>query len=376
MLANNPALRQEADAIRSRPLPTNQHQHQPQPSTLSTSSTSSPPAYPTSTPSVWNDTRPQSGTKHLAAVTAATLDDHEPESSLLHCWILDPGADVNVLNNLADFTWERAALPSDQLMAGGTYLKILAWGRATITVNGPRGPTQLLLHEVAYIPSFFTSLVSLSQGAGLHFDSGQNLVYMGENRTPFCYTTRRGGHWVMMARDRYPSKQPTTRSSDRSPTRSLIAIATAATAATHSYERARPSRERKPITSDAVELHQLMACASPEAIKHLSSNALGVNAVDGRAPRTHECEVCGLTKMKQQISRRSTHEHPATRPFERVCFDLIELYLPALNGYIYVLHFYDVYSKFNLVFSSPTKQKAAILPIIRKVHRLAAVQFN
>jgi hypothetical protein len=101
---------------------------------------------------------------------------------------------------------------------------------------------------------------------------------------------------------------------------------TAATAATHSYERARPSRERKPITGDAVELHQLMACASPEAIEHLSSNALGVNAVDGRAPRTHECEVCGLAKMKQQISRRSTHEHPATQLFERVCFDLIELY--------------------------------------------------
>lgn len=98
--------------------------------------------------------------------------------------------------------------------------------------------------------------------------------------------------------------------------------------------------------------------------------------VDGRAPRTHECDVCGLSKMKQQISRRAKHEHPATRPFERVCFDIIELYQPALNSYIYGLHFYDVYSKFNLVFSTPTKQKAAILPIIRKVHRLAAIQFN
>ena len=97
---------------------------------------------------------------------------------------------------------------------------------------------------------------------------------------------------------------------------------------------------------------------------------------NARAPRTHECEVCGLSKMKQQISRRSTHEQPATRAFERVSFDLIEPYQPALYGHIYVLHFYDVYSKFNLVFSSPTKQKATILPIIKKVHRLAAVQFN
>jgi hypothetical protein len=277
---------------------------------------------------------------------------------LLHSWILDPGADVNIANNLNDFTWQRPALLNDKLMPGNTYLKIQAWGSATITVNGPYGPTQLLLGGVAYIPSFFTSLVSLSQGVGIHFDSGQNLVYTGHDRTPVCYTARRGGHWIMMARDRDPAqaiKSPPT----------AIAMATA-----------RASRARKPITADAVELHQLMACASPEAIDKLSSNALGVNQVDGRAPRTHECEVCGLAKMKQQISRRTEHEQPATRPFERVCFDLIELYQPASNTHIYILHFYDVYSKFNLVFSTSNKQKATILLIIRKVHKLAAVKFK
>jgi hypothetical protein len=99
-----------------------------------------------------------------------------------------------------------------------------------------------------------------------------------------------------------------------------------ATAATYSYERARLSKERKLITANAVELHHLMACASPEAIEHLPSNALGVKIVNGRAPRTHECEVCGLSKIKQQISRRSTYEQLATRAFERVSFNLIELY--------------------------------------------------
>ena len=143
-------------------------------------------------------------------------------------------------------------------------------------------------------------------------------------------------------------------------------------------QRPRPSKERRPITDDAVALHQLMACASPEAISKLPDNVLGINLSkhDGRAPRTQECDICGLSKMKQQISRRPSHEHPATRPFERVCFDLIELYQPALNGHIYILHFYDVYTKFNLVFSSPTKEKATILPIIRKVYKLAAVRFN
>jgi hypothetical protein len=131
-------------------------------------------------------------------------ETHELENPILHCWILQLSSEVNIANNLADFTWERAALPTDQVMAGGTYVKVQAWGRATITVRGPRGPIRLTLHNVAYIPSFYTSWVSLSQGVALHFDSGQNLVYMDADRTPFCYTTRIGGNWIMMARDRDP----------------------------------------------------------------------------------------------------------------------------------------------------------------------------
>jgi hypothetical protein len=69
-----------------------------------------------------------------------------------------------------------------------------------------------------------------------------------------------------------------------------------------------------------------MACASLEAIEKLPSNALGVNMVNGRAPRTHECEMCALLKIKQQISRRAKHKRPATRPFKRVYFNIIELY--------------------------------------------------
>ena len=152
-----------------------------------------------------------------------------------------------------------------------------------------------------------------------------------------------------------------------------IALAAAAQAT-----RSRPSQERKPITKDAIALHQLMACASPEAIDHLPANTLGIRPLDepGRAPRTHECDSCGLSKMKQQISRRPAHEQPATRPFERVAFDLIELYQPSLSRNIYVAHFYCTYSRFNLVFITPTKQKAAILPIFRKVHKLAATRFQ
>lgn len=56
-----------------------------------------------------------------------------------------------------------------------------------------------------------------------------------------------------------------------------------------------------------------MACASPEAIAQLPKQVEGIELTEGgRAPRTHECEICGLSKMKQQISQQPQQpEQPA-----------------------------------------------------------------
>jgi len=231
-LASDPALRQEAEQIRKKQLPS--------------------PDVSTSQSVTWNNpaTQPSHPRTAMAATAlegskSASMTCPQPQEagaqstmqtgSLLHCWILDPGADTHVSNNLADFTWQRDAQPGDQLMAGETISKIQAWGKATITVAGPHGPQQLILHDVAYIPTFFTNLVSLDLGVGLGFDSHENLVYLTANRSPFCYTTRKGGHWLLMARDEDPEAVQ-------------LRQGVAQTA-----QRPRPSKDRRLITKDAED---------------------------------------------------------------------------------------------------------------------------
>ncbi|KAF2462899.1 uncharacterized protein BDR25DRAFT_363434 [Lindgomyces ingoldianus] len=221
--------------------------------------------------------------------------------------------------------------------------------------HGARGPTKINLNDVAYIPNMFTSLVSLLQGQDIHFDSGDNLVYKrlhDGTRSPICFTTRTGGHWALVLRTEDPSIGST----------SLMVMA----AKDLAQRRFRPSYERRPITQDATALHHIWGCISPEAVTHLHESVTGVQPPTGRAPNTVECDLCALLKMKQQISRRNEHEIPVDGPFQRVAFDLIELWSPSIHKNIYVVHFYCTWLKYNLVFVTLSKEKAVILPIIRK----------
>jgi hypothetical protein len=290
-------------------------------------------------------------------------DNSEHINHLIHCWILDPGADIHICNNMADFVHERNALPGDKVMAGGAWLPIQAWGRSTITVEGPNNNFSLTLHDVALVPEFFTSLVSLSMGEDIHFDSGRSILYRGSfpGRT-LCRTIRRGGHWCLMIRD----TDPTAHSKS-----ALIAAARSVT-----QDKPQPSKQRKSITKSATDLHYLMACAGPETIAHLASSTTGIEMVEGRAPQTHECDACGTSKATQVISRRSDHEQPATRSFEKVAFDIIELYEPTIDQTVYIYHFLCTFSKFNIVLLSKDKKKTSIILAIKKVHKLAAVQFR
>ncbi|KAF2174938.1 hypothetical protein K469DRAFT_703964, partial [Zopfia rhizophila CBS 207.26] len=98
---------------------------------------------------------------------------------LLYTWILDPASDIHVCNNEEDFAFIHPATDRDEILAGGSSQKIEAWGEAIITIQTPDGPAQTTLRQVAFIPSFFTSVVSLSRLAwnDIHFDSGRNLLY-------------------------------------------------------------------------------------------------------------------------------------------------------------------------------------------------------
>ena len=138
---------------------------------------------------------------------------------------------------------------------------------------------------------------------------------------------------------------------------------------------------RKPIGAIATKQHKILGYAGPNAIEQLLKYVNGVELAEleeltnKRAPLKIECEACLLVKHTQQISRRREHEYLATRPFERLAFDIITLGELGYNGDRYVMHFYCTYSKFNFMYTAKNKDKATVLPTIRKTYQLIKLRF-
>ncbi|KAF1828127.1 hypothetical protein BDW02DRAFT_513165, partial [Decorospora gaudefroyi] len=89
------------------------------------------------------------------------------------------------------------------VLAGGLETPIQEWGEVTIPLSTPNSIKTTTLKRVALIPSFFTSLVSLSrlELLDIYFDSSQNVLYRGGTpREDIAKLTRLGGHWLVMHR--------------------------------------------------------------------------------------------------------------------------------------------------------------------------------
>jgi hypothetical protein len=145
-------------------------------------------------------------------------------TALSNRWVMDPGSDTHVANSKA-FGWKTTSVggPNDHIIAGGEIRPIVEWGTAVLAVNTPRGRESIRLRQVAYIPGFHANVMGLSRcrKRGIHFDSGQNLLYEGRrNRSQTVATLEfTGGHWLI---DSDPAARPepqllTTNYSDRPP---------------------------------------------------------------------------------------------------------------------------------------------------------------
>ena len=127
---------------------------------------------------------------------------------------------------------------------------------------------------------------------------------------------------------------------------------------------------RKLIGATATKQYKILGYIGPNAIKQLLKhvNSAELELIDKRVPLKVKYEVYLLLKHTQQISRRREHEYPATRPFERLVFDIITLGELGYNGDRYIMHFYYIYSKFNFIYIAKNKDKATVLPTIRKTY--------
>ena len=82
-----------------------------------------------------------------------------------------------------------------------------------------------------------------------------------------------------------------------------------------------PQTNQRNITS---RWHKVLTYTGLEAIKHLKEHTNGAKVEDPEeAPKTINCELCLVSKTRHLISCHIGSEEPATKPFERVAFDLI-----------------------------------------------------
>ena len=285
---------------------------------------------------------------------------------LLHSWTLDPATDIHICNNPAEFQWKTPAADDDLVLAGGTETRIEAWGEVKIPLLTLTGIKTTTLKQVALIPSFFTSLVSLSRlsSTNVHFDSGRNVLY--RSGTPYqvvANLTKLGGHWLVVHRTQPPppiqSTQPTAfATNQRRPQISALPL--------------------KPRMLTKPQLHVLMGHAGSDAIDHLASNVQGIQLSQPiiTAPTTIECEECAQNKAHQIISRRIGHEIGASRPFETVAIDIIKLDTIGYNGHRYVFHGFDLYTKLNFVYTISRRDKVTLLNVLTRLDRAIKREFN
>ena len=100
-------------------------------------------------------------------------------------------------------------------------------------------------------------------------------------------------------------------------------------------------KSSKPLVSTASKdiWHRRLGHVSMDAIEHLPDALSGVQVVRSQTlPKssTSPCEGCAVANLQHQISRRPAQR--ASRPFERVHFDLIQMNR-AYNGNEWAMHF-------------------------------------
>ena len=99
-------------------------------------------------------------------------------------------------------------------------------------------------------------------------------------------------------------------------------------------------RHPRPKSKGSAELwHQRMGYPSPEALKQLGINALGVKL---QGPKTTQCPHCAQAKIRRQTSRRPP-DREVTKPLTELHIDWTDL-TEAHAGYVQVMFIHDAFS--------------------------------
>jgi hypothetical protein len=133
--------------------------------------------------------------------------------------------------------------------------------------------------------------------------------------------------------------------------------------------------DHQPLELTAEEAHDIWGHPSTKVISKLEK---GVNSVKVKeateAPTWQNCTTCIEAKLHKFISRRPLRE-PATRPFERLAFNLVQLRQTGercYNGDVWLFHAVGQNCKLYLAACLPNKSAPMLLTTIE--HLLAQIE--
>ena len=97
------------------------------------------------------------------AFNASTKQPDVGQYPLVNSAILDSGTSLHIFNDLSRFYNIRKAPQYDYVVAGSSYVPILAYGDVNITVASVKGPQTLRIRNVVYCRDFKCNLVSFDK---------------------------------------------------------------------------------------------------------------------------------------------------------------------------------------------------------------------
>jgi GAG-pre-integrase domain len=225
---------------------------------------------------------------------------------------------------------------------GNTETAILGFGKTSFRPTDSLDGTKIALIDVAYAPGFHLNLLSAERAVhGGLFLQGRDCLLQDSKGQPVCRLNHKSGlyliKWDQSTADGMAIESPTNSANQISRTDPTVLADEISQFGLSSYT---PNH-----TKGSMDLwHRRLGHVNQEVLSHLADHSSNISIDSATAEPSDICEVCKVSKAKQQISRRPIK---TTRPFESIHWDLIHQ-PPSLAKTRYLSHCVDPVTRYQI----------------------------
>jgi hypothetical protein len=282
-------------------------------------------------------------------------------------WIVDGGTPIHITPNRNAFAEYHPLDTPFQIAHGeGALSNVIGIGSVPLIITRPDGSTySLMVSHVHYVPHYSANLISsfFFEKTYEYYHEPRKMAIVNPQGQPLIRVETKGTNYVFSCQIDQ-SRLPQHHLQDRTPARLQGLIPNNPPMSSHYVSSNPPGVQAVP----AELWHARMGHPGRDIMDKLEKHTDA--KIKGRC-QIEQCESCRQAKAKQQISRV-----PMARgayPLDKVHFDYIYL-LPALNYSLYLLHFYDPFSSYHLVYDIQDKSARTIQSTVVNVVKWAQAQ--